>query len=186
MKTLITFSVQHLGYVQVFLGDLERQIQVFDRILAAQAFVIDQVRSMTVNESAKGETVLEAHVKVLHVHILVRLCLALTPEEQTLFSRHFYSEIFKNTFIQLKILQIFWCQTFDRNVLDGKSQNNSPDHAEGHFEIAVDNFLGTDGHQFDALALNVVQALIDVGNLVETHFAAVRLGQLLARYHLEE
>lgn len=35
--------------------------------------------------------------------------------------------------------------------------------------------FGTNGHEFDALAGNVVQSFVDVGDLVESHFAAIGL-----------
>lgn len=40
--------------------------------------------------------------------------------------------------------------------------------------------LGTDGHQLDALAADVVQGFVHVGDLVETHLAFVGFGQPLA------
>ena len=46
--------------------------------------------------------------------------------------------------------------------------------------------LGTDGDELDTLASNEVKCLVDVGDLVEPHFAAVGLGESLARYDLEE
>lgn len=46
--------------------------------------------------------------------------------------------------------------------------------------------FGTDGDQFDPLARDKIQRLIDVGDFVEPHLAPVRLGKRLARYDLEE
>lgn len=40
--------------------------------------------------------------------------------------------------------------------------------------------LSTDGHQLDALAADIVQSFVHVGDLVETHLALVRFGQPLA------
>ena len=87
---MVTFSVQHLWYVQMLFGNVEGIVEIFDWIVLGQLVVVDEIRTMTMDESAKGETVFEAHVKVLHVYVFVRLCLALTPEQEALLGGHFY------------------------------------------------------------------------------------------------
>lgn len=44
----------------------------------------------------------------------------------------------------------------------------------------------SNGDQFDALAGDVVEGLVDVGDLVKAHLAPVGLGERLARYDLQE
>ena len=46
--------------------------------------------------------------------------------------------------------------------------------------------FGTNGHKLDALAGDEVEGLVDIGDLVESHFAAVGLGQSLARDDFEQ
>ena len=46
--------------------------------------------------------------------------------------------------------------------------------------------FSADGDELDAFAGDKVEGLVDVGDLVEAHLAAVGLGQRLARDHLQE
>ena len=148
----------------MLLGNVEGVVEIVDGVVLAQLVVVDELGPVAVYEGAEGEAVLEAHVKVLHVHVLVRLRLALAPEQQALLGRHL----------------------LDADVLDGEAQDDRPDHAERHLQIAVDNLLGADADQLDALALYEAERLVHVGYLVKAHLAAVGLGQLLARDDLEQ
>jgi len=78
----------------VLLSDVKGQVQVPDGVVAVEGLVVDEVRTMTVDERAEGKTVFEAHVKVLDVDVLVRLSLALTPQQQAFLGRHFLKETF--------------------------------------------------------------------------------------------
>lgn len=66
-------------------------------------------------------------MEVLNVDVLVRRCLALAPQKQTLLGGHL----------------------FHGNILNGETQNDGPDHTERHLQVAVNDFLRSDGHQFD-------------------------------------
>ena len=57
-------------------------------------------------------------VEVLNIDILVWGSFALAPEKKTLFGSHL----------------------FNRDVLDGKSENDGPDHAKSHLDISINNF----------------------------------------------
>lgn len=103
-------------------------------------------------------------MKVLHIDVLVRSRFALTPQKQTFFGSHL----------------------LDGNVLNSETQNDGPDHTQSHFHVAIDNFLCTNGHQLDSLGGNEIQGLVDVGNLVKSHLATVRLLQGLAGNDLEQ
>jgi hypothetical protein len=61
-------------------------------------------------------------MEVLDIDVLVWSCLTLAPQQQTFLGCHF----------------------FDGNVLDGKTQDNSPNHTKSHFQVSIDNFFGTD------------------------------------------
>lgn len=86
-------------------GDVKRQIKVVQRIVAREttekitfssihthypshAPVVEQFRTMTMDERAEGETVLPARVEILHVDVLVRRRFALTPQQKTIARRH--------------------------------------------------------------------------------------------------
>ena len=103
-------------------------------------------------------------MEVLDVDILVWCSLALAPEKETLFGGGF----------------------LDGDVLDGESKDNGPDHTQSHFNVAVDDFLGTNWDEADTLGLDKVKGLVDVGDLVEAHLATVGLGEALAGDDLEE
>lgn len=70
------------------------------------------------DQRAEGQTVLEREMEVLHVDVLVGRGLALAPQQQTFLRRHL----------------------FHRYVLDGETQDDRPDHAEGHLQVTVDDF----------------------------------------------
>jgi len=59
-----TFRVQHARYVQVLLGDIERSVQILQGIVLRQLMVIDEIGSVTVNEGAEGQTILETGMKI--------------------------------------------------------------------------------------------------------------------------
>lgn len=73
---------------------------------------------MAVNEGAERQAVLERQVEVLNVNVLIRRGLALAPQQQALLSSHF----------------------LHGDVLDGESQDYSPDHAQRHLQVAVHDF----------------------------------------------
>lgn len=103
-------------------------------------------------------------MEVLYIDILVGGGFALAPQQQALLGGHL----------------------FNGNILNGKSQDDRPDHTEGHFQIAIDNFFSTNRYQVDTLGGNEVQCFVDIGNFVETHFTAIGLGQSLTRDHFKQ
>lgn len=82
-------------------------------------------------------------MEVLHVDVLVRRRLALTPQQQTLLCGHL----------------------LDGNVLNGETQDDRPDHTQRHLKVAVNDLLGTDRHQFHAFRRNKVESFVDIGDL---------------------
>ena len=46
--------------------------------------------------------------------------------------------------------------------------------------------FGSDGDELDAFAGNEIQGFVDIGDLVESHFTAVGLGQSLTRDDFEQ
>lgn len=97
------------------------------------------------NVAPTATTHLEAEMEVLYIDIFVGGGLALAPQQQALFG----------------------CHLLHRNVLDGESQDDGPDHAEGHLQVAVDDFFGADRHQLDALPFDELEGFVDVGDLRE-------------------
>lgn len=76
--------------------------------------------------------------------------------------------------------------TFDRNVLNGKTKNDSPNKTKSHFDVAIDNLFRTNRYQLDAFAGNKIECLVYVRNLVKSHLAAVRLRKCLTRDHFQQ
>lgn len=103
-------------------------------------------------------------MEVLYVDVLVGCRLALTPQQQTLLGGHL----------------------LHRDILNGETQDNGPDHTQRHFQIAIDNLLGTNRYQMNTLRCNEIQRLVNIGNFVETHLATIGLGQCLARDDLQQ
>lgn len=109
-------------------------------------------------------THLEGQMEVLYVDVLVGCRLALAPQQQTLLGGHL----------------------LNRDVLNGETQDDGPDHTQRHFEIAIDDLLSANRHQMDTLRCDKVQRLVHIGDFVETHLAAIGLGQCLARDDLQQ
>jgi len=70
--------------------------------------------------------------------------------------------------------------------LDGESQNDGPDHTECHLAVSVNDFFCSNGDEFDSLGGDKVEGFVDVGDFVESHFAAVWLWELLAGNDFEQ
>ena len=123
---------------------------------------------MPVDEGAERQTITPAQVEVLHVDVLVGCGLALAPEQETLLGGHL----------------------LNGDVLDGEPEgkkksgklqavgnvpeNDGPDHSQGHLDIAINNLLGTNGHQLHTLAGDEVQSLVHVRDLVEPKSQSMR------------
>ena len=76
-------------------------------------------------------------MEVLDVDVLVGGGLPLAPEEEPLLGRHL----------------------LDGDVLDGEAEDDGPDHAQRHLDVAVHDLLGADRHQLHALRSDEVQRL---------------------------
>ena len=57
-------------------------------------------------------------VEILNVNVLVRRRLALAPQQESFLGSHF----------------------LDGNILDGKTQDDGPNHTQSHFGIAINDF----------------------------------------------
>ena len=166
--TILTFGVEHSGDVKVLLSNVESQVEVVQRVVLGQLGVVQQVRPVPVDEGAERQTITPAQVEVLHIDVLVRCGLALAPEQETLLGGHL----------------------LNGDVLDGEPEgkkksgklqavgnvpeNDGPDHSQGHLDIAIDNLLGTNGHQLHTLAGDEVQSLVHVRDLVEPKSQSMR------------
>lgn len=82
-------------------------------------------------------------MEVLYVNVLVWSSLALAPQQQTFFSGHF----------------------FNGNVLDGETQDDGPNHTQSHFQVTIDDFFGTDWHQFYTFGFDEIESFVNVSNL---------------------
>lgn len=86
---------------------------------------------------------LETEVEVLYVDILIWSSFALAPQQESLLG----------------------CHLFNRDILDGESQNNGPDHAQCHFKISIDNFFGANWDELNTFGCNKVKGFVYVSNL---------------------
>lgn len=175
-NVILTIWIQHAWNIQVFLSDIESCVEIFQWIILWQFRVIDEIGSVTVavmsktnrlveflacepianiHESAESKTILEAEMEVLDVDVLVWSCLTLTPQQETLLSCHF----------------------FNRDVLDGESQDDRPNHTESHFKISINDFLRTDRHESDAFWSDEIECFVDVGDLLKERNSSVGDGE---------
>lgn len=95
------------------------------------------------NHGDRSNTHFEAKMEVLYVDIFVWSSFALAPQQETFFGGHF----------------------LHRNVLDGETQDDCPNHTQRHLQISVDNFFGTDRNQFHTFGLNEIECFVNVGDL---------------------
>ena len=104
------------------------------------------------------------HVEILNINILIRSSLPLAPQQKTFLSRSILN----------------W------NILNSKSQNNSPNHTQSHLHITITDFFGTNWHQFDTLIVDEIQSFVDVGDFVESHLTSVGFGESFAGDDFEQ
>ena len=52
-----------------------------------QFVVVNEIWPVTMDKCTESKTVLPAHVEVLDIHILIRSCFSLTPQQETFLSR---------------------------------------------------------------------------------------------------
>lgn len=54
-----TFGIQHARDVQILLGHIEGSVQVLHRIVLGQLAVVDEIRSVTMDQGAERQTILQ-------------------------------------------------------------------------------------------------------------------------------
>lgn len=108
-------NIQKTGNVEMIGSSLEGLVEVTSLILRVQRIEVDQVGTMTMDDSAEGQTILERSREVLDVDILVSLGLTLAPQEQTFLGR----------------------ETLLRETRDDETKNQTPDHTESHLSVSV-------------------------------------------------
>lgn len=113
-----TVRIQHARNVEVLLGHVEGRVEILEGIVLAELVIVNEVGPMAMDEGAERQTVLERQMEVLDVDVLVGRRFALAPEQQALLGGHL----------------------LHGDVLDGEAQNYRPDHAEGHLQVAVNDF----------------------------------------------
>ena len=69
--------------------------------------------------------------------------------------------------------------------LDLKAENYRPNESQDHPRVPVNDVLSTNVLQPD-FSVEESQALVDILHSVDSHLAAVRLPELLARYYLQQ
>jgi hypothetical protein len=141
-------DVEQLRNAELLLGHLERQQAVLARRALLALLVVEQVGPVPVDERAERQAVAPAGVEVLdawRVDVAVALGLLLAPEQQRLLGR-----------------ELLLADVGDLVLLD-----DGPDHAENEREVAVDDVLGLNGDELDALGLEELHAQIDVLDLLD-------------------
>jgi len=144
-------SVQKTGNIQVLLGDIESQVEVSELVLRGQLVVVDEIRAVTVDESAEGQTVLEGTTEVLNVDVVIRLGLALAPQEKTFLGG----------------------ETFLGETGDGKTKNQGPHKTEGQLDITRLDFFSTNTGEFDTMFGDEFEGSVEILNLVNLHLGVV-------------
>ena len=165
---ILTFGVEHSGDVKVLLSNVESQVEVVQRVILGQLGVVQQVRPVPVDEGAERQTITPAQVEVLHVDVLVGSGLALAPEQETLLGSHLLNgDVLDGEPEGKKRSGKF-------QAVENVPENDGPDHSQGHLDIAINNLLGTNGHQLHTLAGDEVQSLVHIRDLVEPKSQSMR------------
>ena len=165
---ILTFGVEHSGDVKVLLSNVESQVEVVQRVVLGQLGVVQQVRPVPVDEGAERQTITPAQVEVLHVDVLVGGGLALAPEQQTLLGSHLLNGDVLDGEPEGKK------RSGKVQAVENVPENDGPDHSQGHLDIAINNLLGTNGHQLHTLAGDEVQSLVHIRDLVEPKSQSMR------------
>jgi hypothetical protein len=154
-------SIEQLGDAEVLLSDVKGQVEVLTRILLAKGVKVEEIGTMLVDEGAESETILEAVLEILNIDITVALGLLLAPEEETLLG----------------------AETFLREIADGETKDDGPDHTEGKSDITIADILSTDGNEVHTTLLDESKSLVKVLDLLKTH---ARLLVVLAKVSLTD
>lgn len=141
LRVAQVFDVEKLGNVKVLLSDIEGQLRAAMSIGLVESIVIEQVRSMPVNKSAESQARLPRVRKVYDVNLLVWRCLALTPEQQTLLCVHTFLTVRREDFRRRRTH--LTGPFFLPDVGNRESQDESPNHAQDEFQVAVHDVCGS-------------------------------------------
>jgi hypothetical protein len=99
---------------------------------------------------AQCQSVVPARREVAHFDLVIACRLPLTPQQETLLR----------------------AQTLLVDVANREAQNEGPYQAEDDLAVAVDDVLGADVGHLDAAALDVVQRLVDILELLHPQLGA--------------
>ena len=58
MEEKRTFSVQHPGDVEVFLGNVEGEVEIVEGVVLAEHGVVEEVRPVSVDQGTERQTIL--------------------------------------------------------------------------------------------------------------------------------
>lgn len=60
IKQKLTLRIQHARDVEVLLSNIKGSVEILQRVVLGQLAVVDEVWSVAMDESAEGQTILEA------------------------------------------------------------------------------------------------------------------------------
>jgi len=79
-------SIEKTSNVEVLLGNIEGKVEISKLVFSIERVVINEVRTMSVDQSTESKTVLEGDSEVLNIDVVIRLSLSSSPQEKTLLS----------------------------------------------------------------------------------------------------
>jgi len=140
-------GIEKLGDAKVLLGNVESEIEVLTGVVLAEGVKVKKIRTVLVDESAEGKTILEAVLEVLNVDVTIALGLLLAPEEETLLGT----------------------ETFLREIADSETKDDGPDHTKSKSDVTITDILSTDGNKSNTTLLDESKSLVKVLDLLKTH-----------------
>jgi len=144
-------NIKESGDTELLLSDVESELEVVTRVFLRELAVVQQIGTVTVNQSAEAETAGPRGSEVGNFDIFVSGSLSLAPKEKTLLSGEF----------------------IDANTLNLEIKNDCPDHTKKHLLVAVDQMDGLQEVGLDTSSIEHSEGKFDVVELVGSHLGGL-------------
>jgi len=141
------FGIENASNVEVLLGDIEGKVEVAKFVFGGELFVVDEIGSVSVDQSAESKTVLERDSEVLDIDVVVWLGLSSAPQEETFLGG----------------------ETFFAETGDGETKNDGPDETESHLQVTVGDFFGSNVGELDTVVVDELECLTAILDVVDSH-----------------
>jgi hypothetical protein len=145
------FGIENASNIEVLLGNVEGKVEVTKLVVSVELFVVDEIGSVSVDQSTESKTVLERDSEVLDIDVVVWLGLSSAPQEETFLGG----------------------KTFLAETGDSETKNDGPDETEGHLQVTVDDFFGSNVGELDTVVIDELECLAAILDAMDSHLGCL-------------